>query len=121
MRLVTCELPADDDLLFNIVTSVQKPSEQHSKACKKRNTVCRFNFPGPVSARTFICRKPVKDICTRPAGTMDVECARHGRDSTSQMPTGKVCDIYAAIKTALSQEKACGTVVWQFKYQPGHF
>ena len=40
----TCELPAHDDTLLDIVTSVQQHSKQHSKTGKKNKTLCRFNF-----------------------------------------------------------------------------
>ncbi|XP_029933202.1 uncharacterized protein LOC115377530, partial [Myripristis murdjan] len=55
-RYVTCELPSDDDTLLDTVSSVQTHSKRHSKSCRKHKTTCRFNFPKPVSARTFICR-----------------------------------------------------------------
>ncbi len=55
-KYVTCELPSDDDTLLDIVSSVQTHSKRHSKSCRKNNTTCRFNFPKPVSARTFICK-----------------------------------------------------------------
>ncbi|XP_055084862.1 LOW QUALITY PROTEIN: uncharacterized protein LOC117386060, partial [Periophthalmus magnuspinnatus] len=55
-KYVTCELPSDPDLLEK-VTSVQQHSKRHSKTCKKKNKVCRFNFPRPVSSRTFIKQK----------------------------------------------------------------
>ena len=51
---VTCELPAQDETLLEIVTSVQQHSKRHSKSCKKNKTVCCFNFPKPPSAKTFI-------------------------------------------------------------------
>ena len=57
---VTCELPAQDETLLEIVTSVQLHSKRHSKPCKKNETVCRFNFPKPPSAKTFISR-PVSE------------------------------------------------------------
>lgn len=46
----TCELPSQDETTSNKVSSVQ----QHSKTCKKKNAVCRFNFPRPASSRTFM-------------------------------------------------------------------
>ncbi|XP_029910642.1 uncharacterized protein LOC115361416 [Myripristis murdjan] len=55
-RYVTCELPSDDDTLLDTVSSVQTHSKRHSKSCRKHKTTCRFNFPKPVTARTFICR-----------------------------------------------------------------
>ena len=61
-KYVTCELPSSDDMLLDIVTSVQQHSKRHSKTCKKKNTVCRFNFPRPASARTFICRHEPDEV-----------------------------------------------------------
>ncbi|KAK7912600.1 hypothetical protein WMY93_012811 [Mugilogobius chulae] len=52
-KYVTCKRPSDPDLLEK-VTSVQQHSKRHSKTCKKGKKVCRFNFPRPVSQRTFI-------------------------------------------------------------------
>ncbi|XP_023932851.1 uncharacterized protein LOC106158164 [Lingula anatina] len=34
-------------------------SKNHSRSCRKGNQTCRFNFPRPVSTRTFVC-KPIK-------------------------------------------------------------
>ncbi|CAG2225842.1 unnamed protein product [Mytilus edulis] len=34
--------------------AVHQHSKKHSKSCKKKGTVCRFNFPRPPSTRTFI-------------------------------------------------------------------
>nr|XP_057903045.1 uncharacterized protein LOC131101719 [Doryrhamphus excisus] len=54
-RYVTCELQTQDEgLTETTVSSVQQHSKRHSKTCKKKNTVCRFGFPKPVSGRTFI-------------------------------------------------------------------
>ncbi|XP_073714001.1 uncharacterized protein [Misgurnus anguillicaudatus] len=54
---ITCETPPEQDIeLFETVNSVQKHSTRHSKTCRKKNTVCRFNFPRPPSSRTFITR-----------------------------------------------------------------
>lgn len=36
--------------------AVQQHSKNHSKSCKKKGTVCRFNFPRPPSERTFISK-----------------------------------------------------------------
>ncbi|XP_073723480.1 LOW QUALITY PROTEIN: uncharacterized protein [Misgurnus anguillicaudatus] len=56
-RYITCEIPSEDDSeLYETVNSVQKHSIRHSKTCRKKNTVCRFNFPRPPSGRTFISR-----------------------------------------------------------------
>ncbi|XP_076132870.1 uncharacterized protein LOC143114916 [Alosa pseudoharengus] len=56
-RYVTCETPCDDSVLLDIVSTVQQHSKRHSKTCKKKSTVCRFNFPRPPSGQTFICHK----------------------------------------------------------------
>ncbi|KAI7790400.1 hypothetical protein IRJ41_003612 [Triplophysa rosa] len=56
-RYITCEIPREDDgELYETANSVQKHSVRHSKTCRKKNTVCRFNFPRPPSGRTFITR-----------------------------------------------------------------
>ncbi|XP_044191554.1 uncharacterized protein LOC122969696 [Thunnus albacares] len=60
-KYVTCELPSDDDTLLDIVSSVQSHSKRHSKSCRKKKTTCRFNFPKPVSSRTFVCKIETKD------------------------------------------------------------
>ena len=55
-KYVTCKLPSksDDSELNEIVSSVQQHSKNHSKSCKKKGTMCRFNFPRPPSEKTFI-------------------------------------------------------------------
>ncbi|KAK6167006.1 hypothetical protein SNE40_021119 [Patella caerulea] len=57
-KYITCKMPniSDDPELHEIVSSVQTHSKKHSKSCKKKNTVCRFNFPRPPSEETFVCR-----------------------------------------------------------------
>ncbi|XP_076872152.1 uncharacterized protein LOC143522233 [Brachyhypopomus gauderio] len=55
---VTCEMPSADDTEMNeIVSGVQQHSKRHSKTCKKKGTICRFNFPRPPSSRTFLTRR----------------------------------------------------------------
>ncbi|XP_062409039.1 uncharacterized protein LOC134100005 [Sardina pilchardus] len=54
---ITCEIPPKTDAeLYEVVSSVQRHSTRHSKTCRKKNTVCRFNFPRPPSSCTFITR-----------------------------------------------------------------
>ena len=55
-QYVTCTLPSEseDSALHDIVKNVQQHSKKHSKSCKKKGTVCRFNFPRPPSQKTFI-------------------------------------------------------------------
>ncbi|XP_076120789.1 uncharacterized protein LOC143101377 [Alosa pseudoharengus] len=56
-RYITCEIPPETDTeLYEVVNSVQRHSTRHSKTCRKKNTVCRFNFPRPPSSRTFITK-----------------------------------------------------------------
>ena len=63
-QYVTCKLPSksDDSELHDIVSSVQQHSKNHSKSCKKKGNVCRFNFPRPPSQRTFISTKPETEL-----------------------------------------------------------
>ena len=63
-QYVTCKLPSksDDSELHDIVSSVQQHSKNHSKSCKKKGNVCRFNFPRPPSRRTFISTKNESDL-----------------------------------------------------------
>ncbi|KAK7915392.1 hypothetical protein WMY93_011153 [Mugilogobius chulae] len=46
----------------------EEHSQRHSKTCRKKNTVCRFNFPRPVSQRTFITRRKEKPKCPKCQG-----------------------------------------------------
>ncbi|XP_063436424.1 uncharacterized protein LOC134717858 [Mytilus trossulus] len=62
-KYITCKLPleTEDSELKDIVTTVQQHSKNHSKSCRKKGTVCRFNFPRPPSEKTFISRPPKDD------------------------------------------------------------
>ncbi|VDI56034.1 Hypothetical predicted protein [Mytilus galloprovincialis] len=55
-KYISCEIPdeKEDKELHDIVMAVHQHSKKHSKSCKKKGTVCRFNFPRPPSNRTFI-------------------------------------------------------------------
>ena len=59
-KYISCEKPTEkeDPELHEIVSHVQSHSKKHFKSCKKKGTTCRFNFPRPISKRTFIT-KPV--------------------------------------------------------------
>lgn len=109
-KYVTCELPSQDDSLLDIVTSVQQHSKRHSKTCKKKKTVCRFNFPRPVSAQTFIChgKSDTKKLCKCQVDNIDnvtKECACVNQSLTDfKMNREKAGDILSAIKKALSDE-----------------
>ena len=69
-KYISCEKPTEkeDPELHEIVSHVQSHSKKHSKSCKKKGTTCRFNFPRPISKRTFITKPVVggkdKDIET---------------------------------------------------------
>lgn len=101
-KYVTCELPSDDDTLLDTVTSVQQHSKRHSKTCEKNKTVCRFNFPRPVSARTFISRKPeiVEVKCTCAVGVFPCRCL----PKNTLMKKELASNILSDIKKALSEE-----------------
>nr|XP_043868972.1 uncharacterized protein LOC122758736 [Solea senegalensis] len=109
-KYVTCELPSDDDTLLDIVSSVQMHSKRHSKTCKKKNTVCRFNFPRPASAQTFISRLKVDEeivecSCKKTDSTETV-CFNCKESDFKERKARKVRahDILEAIKKALSDE-----------------
>ncbi|XP_058472555.1 uncharacterized protein LOC131445864 [Solea solea] len=109
-QYVTSELPSDDDTLLDIVSSVQVHSKRHSKTCKKKNTVCRFNFPRPASAQTFISRVKVdeeieKCNCEKTDSTETV-CLKCKERDFEERKARKVRahEILAKIKEALSDE-----------------
>ncbi|XP_013383043.1 uncharacterized protein LOC106153597 isoform X2 [Lingula anatina] len=58
-KYVTCQLPHEEEPLYEKVSKLQMHSKNHSRSCRKGNQTCRFNFPRQVSTRTFIC-KPIK-------------------------------------------------------------
>ncbi|XP_042601481.1 uncharacterized protein LOC122140744 [Cyprinus carpio] len=109
-KYVTCELPSQDDSLLDTVTSVQQHSKRHSKTCKKKKTVCRFNFPRPVSTQTFICHGKNDTIkpCKCQGDNIDnvtKECACLNQGLTDfKMNTEKAGDILSSIKKSLSDE-----------------
>ncbi|XP_073681626.1 uncharacterized protein [Garra rufa] len=108
-KYVTCELPSSDDSLLDIVTSVQQHSKRHSKSCKKKNTVCRFNFPRPPSARTFICRGKSyeKKNCICQVDNSDTSrkcvCDNQGQ-SNFKMKKEQAGKILSGIKKTLSDD-----------------
>ncbi|XP_073688692.1 uncharacterized protein [Garra rufa] len=90
---ITCEIPPENDtVLYETVNSVQKHSTRHSKTCRKKNTVCRFNFPRPPSRRTFITRQRNTD-----------ESKGKGEDTTAS-------EIMKKVKTALNSDLNFGSV-----------
>ena len=73
-KYVTCEIPAQDETLLEIVTSVQTHSKRHSQSCRKKGTVCRFTFPRLSSGETFISRSVGEDDGGKPCTCkVDVE------------------------------------------------
>ncbi|XP_062414175.1 uncharacterized protein LOC119206796 [Pungitius pungitius] len=108
-KYVTCELPSQDEPLKAIVTSVQQHSKRHSKSCKKKHTICRFNFPRPASTRTFICRKTEECeqtcLCNvtplTPCG-----CGHKERLAAEEKKRALARKMMTSIKLALSNEEA---------------
>ncbi|XP_050957725.1 LOW QUALITY PROTEIN: uncharacterized protein LOC127158760, partial [Labeo rohita] len=108
-KYVTCELPSSDDSLLDVVTSVQQHSKRHSKSCKKKNTVCRFNFPRPPSARTFICRgkshEEKKCICQVDNSDTLRKCVCDNQgQSNFKMKKEQAGEILSGIKKTLSDD-----------------
>ncbi|TKS65838.1 ATP-dependent DNA helicase PIF7 [Collichthys lucidus] len=102
-RYVTCELPSNDEELLDTVTSVQQHSKRHAKTCKKGKTVCRFNFPRPPSARTFISRSLThEDSCASKLTEGQSACNCKGK--TPLMKKEAAADIMFAIKEALRND-----------------
>ncbi|XP_034322352.2 uncharacterized protein [Magallana gigas] len=62
-KYVSCSLPSEEDEqeLRQAVLNVQQHSKNHSKSCRKKGTECRFNFPRPLSERTFIAERCDED------------------------------------------------------------
>ena len=52
-KYISCELPAEDGKLRELVLLLQK--HKHSSYCK-RNKTCHFNFPEPPSPKTLITK-----------------------------------------------------------------
>uniref|UniRef100_A0A8P4K4J2 ATP-dependent DNA helicase n=1 Tax=Dicentrarchus labrax TaxID=13489 RepID=A0A8P4K4J2_DICLA len=117
---VTCELPAQDETLLDIVSSVQKHSKRHSKTCKKNRTVCRFNFPKPPSARTFISRPPIEDeeedktcTCQKDGAQKLEDCACKIRKQKKLEQKAMAVNITTKIKMALSDDNVSFDTVEQ--------
>ena len=59
---ITCAMPSPetDPELYEILSSVQMHSKNHTKSCRKTKLrakiICRYLFPRPPCIRTFICR-----------------------------------------------------------------
>ncbi|XP_033967886.2 uncharacterized protein [Pseudochaenichthys georgianus] len=64
-KYISCSLPEGDDSLQEQVSTLQTHSKKHSKSCRKKRTVCRFNFPRPPSDRSFVSRgRNTDDLCS---------------------------------------------------------
>ncbi|XP_030019133.1 uncharacterized protein LOC115439438 [Sphaeramia orbicularis] len=115
-RYITCELPSDDDTLLDIVSSVQTHSKRHSKSCKKNKTKCRFNFPKPVSARTFICkieecRCAQKAKETRePSDSNNKPLCTCQEDLDKKMPKELAQSILTRVKNAMERDEPFASV-----------
>ncbi|XP_077364609.1 uncharacterized protein LOC144009028 isoform X1 [Festucalex cinctus] len=107
-KYVTCELPSEDEALLDIVTSVQEHSKQHTKSCKKKNTVCRFNYPRPASSRTFISRKKTDENDKKQCKCkVDKDAlAKCACKNEEQQESIRAAEIMTAVKTALSDKNA---------------
>ena len=53
-KMISCQLPDDDQDLYDIVITVQK--HRHSKSCLKYDGICRYRFPRLPSPRTVLAR-----------------------------------------------------------------
>nr|XP_057920504.1 uncharacterized protein LOC131117065 [Doryrhamphus excisus] len=109
-RYVTCELQPQDEGLTETVSSVQQHSKRHSKTCKKKNTVCRFGFPKPVSGRTFISHQfdgQGQKTCTcqvsQSTGVKTCTCPKASQNAVN-MKAEEASEIIKSIKTALADE-----------------
>ncbi|XP_061923815.1 uncharacterized protein LOC133663392 isoform X1 [Entelurus aequoreus] len=114
-QYVTCELPSADDTLSEVVSSVQLHSKRHSKSCRKNNTKCRFNFPKPISARTFICKIP-ECVCPKKATGTESECLPENRpkctclDKDKKMRKEVAQMIMEKVMDAMEREEPFGSV-----------
>ncbi|XP_049447557.1 uncharacterized protein LOC125898007 [Epinephelus fuscoguttatus] len=123
-KYVTCELTSSDEELLDIVTSVQQHSKRHAKTCKKKNAVCRFNFPGLASARTFICQREPDEVveqCTCPVDPTNIlaPCECEKRLAAKKRKKEQAKNILTAIKTALSDDNSCYDSVEQLFHHLG--
>ncbi|XP_069106088.1 uncharacterized protein [Argopecten irradians] len=82
-KYITCEMPLDcQSEMYDIVSSVQQHSKRHSKACKKGDKECRFNFPRPASERTFISRPTSqKEILEENVSDSDKKCCMNKEEA----------------------------------------
>ncbi|XP_070407786.1 uncharacterized protein [Nothobranchius furzeri] len=109
-KYVTCELPPEEDSLSEVVSSVQQHSKRHSKTCKKKNTVCRFNFPRPASTRTFISRgEKYQDAaktckCDKTDSTVQCPCLCQDKSRKQEMDKDVASAILTKVKTAISSD-----------------
>ncbi|XP_041482326.1 uncharacterized protein LOC121429412 [Lytechinus variegatus] len=102
-KYISCLNPDknEDEELHEIVSSVQQHSKKHSKSCKKKGTVCRFNFPRPPSEKTFIIKVKDKDsskheeTCKPPKKNENQADAKNSRKSDAN-------ELLNSVKNALS-------------------
>ncbi|XP_038139885.1 uncharacterized protein LOC119782800 [Cyprinodon tularosa] len=116
-KYVTCQLPPEDDSLYEIVSSVQQHSKRHSKTCKKNKTVCRFNFPRPPSSRTFICRgEKYQDTVKKCQCNLDetdttLKCVCSAKKADELMESDMANTILTKVKNALLDENSTYSTV----------
>ena len=53
-KYVQASIPKSDETLKALVTELQRHS--HSASCRKKGSLCRFNFPRPPTDRTLLCK-----------------------------------------------------------------
>ncbi|XP_049319463.1 uncharacterized protein LOC125780983 [Astyanax mexicanus] len=110
-QYISSELPRNDDELVEIVSTVQMHSRRHSKTCRKRNSVCRFNFPRPPSNKTFISRKTKEEESTKKCSCSAVSCTCACEVSNKVMNKEQATKILAMVRSAISTDtNTCNTV-----------
>ena len=57
---VTCEIPADDQILKQLVEDLQK--HKCTNTCKKKGPNCRFGFPRLPSSKTLVTEIEVPSL-----------------------------------------------------------
>ncbi|XP_049339759.1 uncharacterized protein LOC125804686 [Astyanax mexicanus] len=110
-QYISSELPSNDSELVEIVSTVQMHSRRHSKTCRKRNSVCRFNFPRPPSNKTFISRKKREEESTKKCSCSAVSCACSCEVSNKIMNKEQATKILAMVKSAISTDTNTSSTV----------
>ena len=107
-QYVTCDLPSPEDTeLYDIVNTVQKHSSRHSKTCRKKNTVCRFNFPRPPSCRTYVTRPVAAKNTLTKSSTMTTDVDMES-ETANRIP--KLSEKWAYYLTAHKKKQKLATL-----------